>query len=174
VAAPFGFIGGIGEKELVAFALMVAFTVITRAELSPWVTDYPIKPWETFCAAQMRIGDLLCAVSPSSGNAPGHCGGIARDPHQEWMQQMAPSATQGGCEATSADTTRARTTPTSTYKPAKGAAAPSFQPSNNAAALRFAGCYSRRKAERVPTSCRLGGYLDGCRGSVATWRIERW
>jgi hypothetical protein len=33
VAALFGFIGSIWEKELVAFALMIAFTVIMRAEL---------------------------------------------------------------------------------------------------------------------------------------------
>jgi|SRR5579864_4773200 len=33
VAALFGFIGSIREKELVAFALMIAFAVIMRAEL---------------------------------------------------------------------------------------------------------------------------------------------
>jgi hypothetical protein len=33
MAAPFGFIGSLREKELVAFALMIAFAVIMRAEL---------------------------------------------------------------------------------------------------------------------------------------------
>ena len=33
VAALFGFIGSLREKELVAFALMIAFAVIMRAEL---------------------------------------------------------------------------------------------------------------------------------------------
>jgi hypothetical protein len=34
VAARFGFIAGIREKQLVGFTLMVAFAVIMRAELS--------------------------------------------------------------------------------------------------------------------------------------------
>jgi hypothetical protein len=40
VAALFGFIGGIREKKLVAFALMIAFTVIQVGNRTPILRNY--------------------------------------------------------------------------------------------------------------------------------------
>jgi len=67
VAALFGFIGSIREKELVAFALMIALAVIMRAELpanTPLRIEYGARDCCDFGTTKTREPSGSC-VAPN-------------------------------------------------------------------------------------------------------------